>query len=61
MLSKPSKARLRARSLRAQIAAAALLSAIAVISMWVSTHHQVGPSAKLQHHAGGPGLVSPAL
>jgi len=31
MLSKPSRARLRARTLRAQIAAAALLSAIAVM------------------------------
>jgi hypothetical protein len=57
MLSKPSRARLRARTLRAQIAAAALLSAIAVISIWASAHHRQLPSAKLQHHASQPGLV----
>jgi hypothetical protein len=51
MLFKPSPARLRVRSLRAQIAAAAVLSAIAVISIWASAHHHELPKAGLQHHA----------
>jgi hypothetical protein len=55
MLSKRSRARLRAPALRAQIAAAALLSVIAVIAMWVSAHHHGRPNEKLQHHAASPG------
>ena len=55
MQYKPSRARLRARTLRAQIAAAALLSVFAVIAMWTSAHQPHLPSAKLQHHAAGPG------
>lgn len=51
MLSKASRARLRVRGLRAQIAAAAALSAIAVISIWASAHHHQVPSESMQHHA----------
>ncbi len=48
---KLSKARLKARSLRVQIAAAALLSVAALISIWASAHHREPHGAKLQRHA----------
>jgi hypothetical protein len=50
MLSRSSKARLRTRAVRLEIATAALLSVFAVVFMWGSAHHRL-PSAKLQHHA----------
>jgi hypothetical protein len=51
MLSKASRCRLRARSLRAQIVAAAVLSVAALISIWASVHHHQLPSGTMQHHA----------